>query len=266
VHPGVLACVEPVYQPQIELRSGRVVGLEALARFREPCGRLLGAAAVLQYAQDPPARRALGRHMLRRSTREIASLGVASGLALAVNVEADHLSDPALVPDVIEALGHSGLAPDRLELELTETEPLAYGGALEINRAALEGLGVRLAIDDYGTGYADAPYLRRLAPHTVKLAAHWIAERTPETRDALGHLVSILRDAGVGIVAEGVEHRWQDALVSAHAPIGRAQGYLYSRPLTLEALRSSLSLEHRIPRAAALVRHRRRPPTPESIP
>ncbi len=156
------------------------------------------------------------------------ALGV--DIAVAVNVCPGQLGGP-LTRQVQQALSGSGLAPDRLQLELTERSLLDGGGAAERTIAAVRALGVRFVLDDFGTGYSSLTRLRRLPLSAVKLDRSFVAELSEAGVDAaiVGAVVGLSKQLGLGCTVEGIETEQQRRTVSAlGTPYG--QGFLFGRP------------------------------------
>lgn len=221
------------FQPKIDLSTGAICGAEALLRWQHPSRGLLPPGAFLPFAEQAGFIRKITRWALPTAAR-IAAAWAARGapLPVSVNVSADDLMDPAFDAYVARALQDSGLAPDLLVLEITEsgfiTDPQLALGRLE----ALRLLGVGLSIDDFGTGYSSLSYLARMPVDELKIDRSFVmaiatsVEVTAVVRAALdmGHSL------GLKVVAEGIEDAGTaDRLREIGCDVG--QGYLYSKPL-----------------------------------
>jgi diguanylate cyclase (GGDEF)-like protein len=223
------------YQPQVDLRTGRVHGVEALARWDHP---RLGRVAPLEFipvAERTGAIEPIGAHVLRTACARAAEWAELPGLGdlrLSVNVSARQLTRDSLPRVVRSALADSGLPAEQLTLELTESELLE--GQLAVDQLVeIADLGVRIAIDDFGTGYASLAYLRSLPVHQVKIDRSFVpaTEDAPAGADDIARAVLLVgQTLGLETVAEGVELCEQaDALETAGVQI--AQGYLFARPM-----------------------------------
>jgi diguanylate cyclase (GGDEF)-like protein/PAS domain S-box-containing protein len=228
------------YQPLVDLSSGRLCGVEALVRWRHPRFGLLGPDRFVGLAEETGLIVPLGRWVLETACREAVRWqdGPQQGPFISVNVAARQFHDPNLVDDVRRILSTTGLAPDRLQLELTES---AFMGTAEESFAdlrALSALGVRIAIDDFGTGYSNLAYLGRLPVHELKLAGPFIAGLCPNGDDRPGAddddeivsaMVALAHRLGLSVTAEGVETAAQaDRLRALGCDLG--QGYFFARP------------------------------------
>src|SRR5262249_35866576 len=171
------------YQPLVSLAGRRLVGFEALVRWQHPEHGLLGAGKFIDAAEDTGLVVPLGEHLLAEACRQAArwpgpatdmATDMAADLAadppyVSVNLAARHLAHPGVVGCVAEILDRTGLAPHRLQLELTERAVIDVAGGIAETLAALADLGVRIALDDFGVGYCNLASLRALPVHTLKL-------------------------------------------------------------------------------------------------
>src|SRR3954466_925769 len=223
------------YQPQGGLHTGRVHGVEALARWDHP---RLGRVAPLDFipvAERSGAIDPIGAHVLRTACAQAAEWSAFPGLEdlrLSVNVSARQLARESLPAVVRSALADSGLPADRLTLELTESELLE--GKLAVDQLVeIADLGVRSAIDDFGTGYASLAYLRSLPVHQVKIDRSFVTATgdAPAGADDVARAVLLVgQTLGLETIAEGVELSEQaTALETAGVQI--AQGFLFARPM-----------------------------------
>ena len=223
------------YQPRIRLADGRRNGVEALLRWHHAARGPVPPAAFIPIAEGSDLIVALGGWALRRAAADAArhpELGRVS-----VNISARQLAAGVLPAQVDLALAESGLAPERLELELTESLPLAEGTQVAAMLGALRGRGIGLALDDFGTGYASFARLRRLPFNTLKLDQSLVAPVPGQPADLA--ILRAVRDLGramrLRLVAEGVETPAQRVLL-AELGFDEAQGYLFGCPMPLEML------------------------------
>jgi diguanylate cyclase (GGDEF)-like protein len=223
------------YQPQVDLQTGRVHGVEALARWDHA---RLGRVAPLEFipvAERTGAIEPIGAHVLRTACARAAEWSELPGLGdlrLSVNVSARQLARESLPGVVRAALADTSLPAERLTLELTESELLE--GQLAVDQLVeIADLGVRIAIDDFGTGYASLAYLRSLPVHQVKIDRSFVpatADAPPGADDVARAVLLVGQTLGLETVAEGVELSEQaNALETAGVQI--AQGYLFARPM-----------------------------------
>ena len=237
--------LEVHYQPLIELGSGRVEGLEALARWRHPVRGLVPPASFIPVAESTGLIVPLGRWVLETALADLHSWndghGASEALRLSVNVSALQLADPRFEADVVDALTRSGVAPALLTLEITEG---LLTDAPEITERLhrLKAIGLKLAIDDFGTGYSSLSYLRELPVDAIKIDRAFVTGATDECQIGLTRaIVEIGRALGLETVAEGIETGEQyELLRQLGCDIG--QGFLMSRPLDRDGIRSYLRL------------------------
>jgi diguanylate cyclase (GGDEF)-like protein/PAS domain S-box-containing protein len=230
-----------LYQPQVDLETGRVVGVEALLRWRHPRRGVLGPAEFLGAAESSGFIVALGQWVLAevcRQGREWIDAGVAPDV-VAVNVSPLQFRAPLELERCITlAVADSGLPPERLELELTETALMEATRDHSAVLGRLRGRGIRLSIDDFGTGYSSLDYLRRFPADRIKIAQSFVSGMTryPENAAIVKAALGLTRELGLGVIAEGVEcAEERDLLREWGCP--QAQGNLFAEPLAVEAVR-----------------------------
>jgi PAS domain S-box-containing protein len=220
------------YQPIIAFASRRPVAVEALVRWQHPTRGLLAPDAFLSIAERTGSIITLGDLVLHESCRQIAQWReLGADVTLSVNVSARQLVDDALVDSVAGALDAAGLEPAFLSLEVTESALVE-----ELDRAAevlhrVVALGVRVSIDDFGTGWASLTYLRRFPVHELKIDRSFITGAGRNTHDTaiIRSVISLGAELGLAVVAEGIETTRQErVLFGLGCPLG--QGYLYGRP------------------------------------
>jgi diguanylate cyclase (GGDEF)-like protein/PAS domain S-box-containing protein len=225
---------ELFYQPLVALDAGSVVGLEALLRWNHPSRGRLEPEEFLPLAEETGAIVPIGRWVLEESCRQgrawVDSSG--KGLMISVNVSARQLSSPGLAQDVGAALARSGLPPERLVLEVTETELMRDVEPVIAVLAEIRELGVRVAIDDFGTGYSSLSQLERLPVDILKVDREFAgAPRDPGEHSKLLRAVMEIGDSlHMETVAEGIETPAQlEELRGLRYPLG--QGFFFSQPV-----------------------------------
>lgn len=227
------------YQPQVDVVERRVVGAEALLRWRNPELGLVPPAGFLPLAEDTRLIVPIGAWVLHEACAEARRLDEHGfdGGRIAVNVSGHQVHEGNLVRLVSEALEESGLAPERLELELTESALLRDVDAIIETLDGLKGLGVRLALDDFGTGYSGLAYLKRLPLDVLKIDRLFVRGITEDPADETltAAIVAIAEGLGLGHVAEGVETREQLERLRALG-CRRMQGFLFSPPVEASSL------------------------------
>jgi len=231
-----------MYQPQFDLASGRMVGAEALLRWRDPQLGEVSPTRFIPVAEDSGFIIALGEWVLAQAVRQ-AALWHARGIALpiAVNVSALQFQQVHFVDRVASVLAVSGLPAQLLELELTESILVHDADEALLRLQALADLGVRLAIDDFGTGYSSLAYLKRFPIGTLKIDRSFVAGLPGDERDVgiVRAVLQMARALGKQVVAEGVETEAQRDFLR-HEGCDVVQGWLYAPAL------DSLSFEQKL--------------------
>lgn len=229
------------YQPRLSLASGRPSGAEALLRWPHRKRGLIPPAAFIPVAEEYGQITAIGGWALTAACVE--AQGWPAGV-VSVNVSARQLLEGALLSQVAAALDASRLAPERLELELTETMLVEVSVDTLLTLSAIRDLGVGLALDDFGTGFASLAMLKRLPLTVMKLDRSLIRELPDDREDAAivraviatGHALDLC------VVAEGIETERQRAFLSGSG-CDEGQGYLFSHPLPVAELRARMAAE-----------------------
>ncbi|HVL91880.1 MAG TPA: EAL domain-containing protein [Acidimicrobiales bacterium] len=226
--------LEVHFQPIIDLATGAFTGAEALARWSDPELGPVPPTTFIPVAERSELIEIIGRFVLGRACRWASRWEQESGRTLshiAVNVSARQLRGASLVNDVRSALAESGLVPDKLVLEITESMLIDEGDAVIVRLEALRRLGVRIAIDDFGTGYSSLSYLERLPVDVLKIDRAFIAGLLdPGERSLVPAILELARTLGLATVAEGVE-TGEHGRRLAELGCELAQGFHYSRPI-----------------------------------
>ncbi len=231
------------YQPQIDLRSDTITGVEALVRWQHPQRGLLAADEFIGIAEQTGVIRELTACVLDQSLAQQRTwLEEGRKLSLAVNVSAINLLDSAFLADLKGRLERWRTPPGMLRLEITESVLIAEGSRVRSVIDALGGLGVNLSLDDFGTGYSPLSYLRELPVGELKIDRSFVEAMMSDgdTATIVAAIIALARQLGIYVVAEGIETGEQLALLrSFDCP--RAQGYLFSPPLSVKDLTSWLA-------------------------
>ncbi len=224
---------EVQYQPIIDLRSREVVAAEALVRWRHPKRGLLLPAEFLALSDETGLIVPLGAWVLRQACRQAAIWSKRAGWdGVSVNIPVRHLMLPGFPAEVSALLAETHLPPGQLVLELTESALLHQEQGLFDRLSALRATGVRLAIDDFGSGYSSLGYLRRLDVDIVKIDKSFVDRVHQADRDAalVRAVIELGHALGLATVAEGVELPQQADVLQA-LDCGRAQGFLFAPAL-----------------------------------
>jgi diguanylate cyclase (GGDEF)-like protein/PAS domain S-box-containing protein len=233
------------YQPQLDLRTGTVHGVEALVRWEHPDRGLIGPAGFIDVAEKTGLISQLGTWVCRTAIAQAMELNEVPGadpIKVSVNISARQLSD-ADFAGTIEALLHStGFDPARLTVEITETGVITDAPHARENLERLHRLGIRLSVDDFGTGHAGFSYLSDFPIDEIKIDRSFVSELgvSPEATAIVTSCIALGHALDVTVVAEGIETPAQLALLT-ELGCDIAQGFHYSRPLKADALHGFLS-------------------------
>jgi EAL domain-containing protein (putative c-di-GMP-specific phosphodiesterase class I)/GGDEF domain-containing protein len=249
-----------VFQPKIELATGRCIGAEALLRWRHPELGEISPGEFIPVIEQTSLARAATRWVLERALRQLDTWR-RGGLAMqvAINVSAVNLLEPDFCEHVLARLKTYGLAPGALAIEITESALMSNRTLAASTLEALAAGGVQLAIDDFGTGYSSLAYLQSVPAKVVKIDQSFIRDLdTDERKRALvSTMIKLAHDLGQVVVAEGVETA-PVARFLAGAGCDQVQGYLYARPMAPEPFEDWICAEWTVARP----RNARREPTP----
>ncbi|MYM75169.1 EAL domain-containing protein [Duganella sp. FT134W] len=224
------------YQPQVEIDTGRLVGVEALVRWNHPELGLIPPIRFIPLAEDTGFINQLGKWVLHEACRQMVRWQEA-GLhvpKIAVNLSAKQFERGSIVNMVADILRDTGLEPQRLQLEVTESVIMNTGDAMVFIND-LHSIGVALAIDDFGTGYSSLAYLKQLPVQTLKIDRSFIKDISTDVNDeaiAIA-IIQLGKSMNLSVIAEGVETEEQAAFLLRHG-CNLAQGYFYSRPVAAD--------------------------------
>ncbi|MEC5179239.1 diguanylate cyclase (GGDEF)-like protein [Arthrobacter sp. CG_A4] len=234
------------YQPIVDLRTGRLAGAEALIRWLHPRRGLLAPTSFLAAAEEGGLTVEIGRWVLDQAIAQAGRWRTAPGLPpdfrIHVNLSAVELHHNDLAPYVQGLLTTNGVAPEQVAIEITETAIMSGGPEVSRTMKALNGLGIPLEIDDFGTGYSSISYLRTLPALHAKIDKSLIdgLETDSQQENFVGAILQLIHSAGLGAVAEGIEHQAQaEKLREFNCEFG--QGYFFSRPLPVAEMTAILA-------------------------
>ena len=231
------------YQPQLDLASGAVVGMEALLRWQHPQLGRVPPASFIGLAEEMGLITPIGDWVLRTACAQARAWQLAGHgpLRLAVNLSARQFKQKNLLHAVAQVLADTGLDAAHLELELTESMVMHDVEQATAIMAKLKALGVQLSIDDFGTGYSSLAYLRHFPIDVLKIDKTFVSDITHSMDDAaiVRAIISLAHSLRLKVIAEGVETEQQLAFLRQHG-CDQMQGYLFSRPLAAAAFETLL--------------------------
>jgi diguanylate cyclase (GGDEF)-like protein len=232
------------YQPRVAIDSLQITGVEALVRWRHPQLGLLPPAEFIPLAEDTGLITTIGESVLRTACRQGSSWqdeGL-SPMRMAVNISARQFQQQDIAQMVVRILEQTGMAPDRLELELTESSIMKDADFAIKVLSRLKAMGVKISIDDFGTGFSSLSYLKRLPIDCLKIDQSFVRDATTDPDDAalVMAIITLAHNLRLTVVAEGVETEEQLGLLRL-LRCDEIQGYLFSKPLSAEALKKLLT-------------------------
>ncbi|WP_420906540.1 two-component system response regulator [Candidatus Magnetaquiglobus chichijimensis] len=232
------------YQPKVDLRTERISGMEALVRWRHPRDGMISPAEFIPVAEESGLILPLGSRVLKQAclqTKKWHDAGF-EHLRVAVNLSIRQFRQADLLDDVRAALEESGLPPDALELEVTETLMMENLDDIVAILTRLKALGPTIAVDDFGVGHSSLTYLKKLPIDVLKIDQSFVRDLTLDSDDAaiVTAILALGRSLRLKVVAEGVETPEQLAFLRNEG-CDQFQGYLFSRPLEIEAFSCRLA-------------------------
>jgi diguanylate cyclase (GGDEF)-like protein/PAS domain S-box-containing protein len=232
-----------VYQPQMELSTGNLIGLEALLRWRHPEMGMVAPDRFIRVAENSGLIIPIGEWVLRTACLQAKRWqdDGTTAVPVAVNVSAVQFRQEGFRDVVDRVLRETGLAPHYLELELTESVLLTNADVMLSVLRDLRAMGVRLDIDDFGTGYSSLSYLRQFPVSKLKIDRSFVQHvaENPDDAAITGAIISMARSLNLKVIAEGVETEEQMAFLRAHQ-CDEIQGYYFSKPLEADVLARQL--------------------------
>jgi EAL domain-containing protein (putative c-di-GMP-specific phosphodiesterase class I) len=227
-----------VYQPQVDIVTSDIIGVEALLRWRVPESGIVPPDEFIPVAEITGLINPIGQWVLGEVCRQ-AQAWIKQGLAMkvAVNLSAQQFQQKNLIEVIEGALTSTGLAPEVLELELTESAVMQDAEVTSRILTELKAMGVTIAIDDFGTGYSSLAYLKRFPVDKLKIDRAFVRDITTDSDDAaiVTAVINLAHSLGIKVVAEGVETLEQLRYLRAKG-CDEAQGYYFSRPVDAEKI------------------------------
>ena len=227
------------YQPQVGM-DGRMTGVEALLRWEHPARGVVPPDQFIATAEETSLILPIGHWVLESACAQLAAWARRpdrAHLSIAVNVSVRQFRHPEFIDEVMDCVRRTGIAPERLKLELTESLLADHPEAAVARMRNLKEMGVRLSVDDFGIGYSSLSYLKRLPIDELKIDRGFVKDILTDGNDAAiaGTIIGLCRNLGLQVIAEGVETREQRDFL-ARQGCHRYQGYLFCRPLPLAQL------------------------------
>ncbi len=236
------------YQPKVDISSGRIVAIEALVRWEHPELGLLSPVEFIQLAEENGLIMQLGEWVLRESCLQNVmwqSAGILD-LRVAVNLSGYQLQHSALLATIRRVLQETGMSPDHLELEVTESVIMQNADFAVSILSALSDLGIHISIDDFGTGYSSLAHLKRFSVNTLKIDKSFVREVDLSSTDAAiaTAIIAMGNSLNLNVIAEGVETQSQYDFLKLNN-CDQVQGFLFCRPLPPDELIELLRTNHR---------------------
>jgi diguanylate cyclase (GGDEF)-like protein len=231
------------YQPVVNMASGKVTGVEALVRWRQPNGTLTLPGEFIPLAEETGLILPLGRWVLETACRQAvqwSELAPAKPLTLSVNLSARQVQQPYFIGEVADMLRRTGLDPTTLILEITETVMMQDTAATIAKLDALKAMGVQLAIDDFGTGYSSLSYLSRFPVDVLKMASPFVESANVDGSAFAQAIISLGHSLKLSIVAEGIERADQVQLLR-QLGCDFGQGFFFAKALPADGITALLS-------------------------
>jgi EAL domain-containing protein (putative c-di-GMP-specific phosphodiesterase class I) len=237
------------YQPQIDLRTKLLAGVEALLRWRHPERGMVSPEAFVPVAEAIGLIDRIGEWVLETACAEV--VGWPGSIRLAVNVSSAQFAQRDVAEIVARVLARTAMPPARLDLEITESLFMQPGKIVEATLARLRSFGVGIALDDFGTGYSSLGYIQKFPITKIKLDQSFVADLPENSGSAaiVRAVASLAKDLQLHLNAEGVENAAQVAFLSSLG-VDEVQGYLFGRP------QPASEIVHLLNQSAELVRLR----------
>jgi diguanylate cyclase (GGDEF)-like protein len=237
-----------VYQPLVQVGSGKLHGFEALVRWQHPERGVVPPMEFIPVAEETGLIVPLGRWVLEEACRQVrewqCDFPEFRSLMLSVNLSGKQLNDPKLIQAVKDIMFDTGFDPSRLKLEITESVVMENAEASTVLLKQLRALGLQLSIDDFGTGYSSLSYLHRFPVTTLKIDRSFVSRmgQGDENLEIVRTIVTLAKNLNMDVVAEGIETQEQRAQLHALG-CQYGQGYLFAKPLEVTAVGAYIEAE-----------------------
>jgi len=232
-----------LYQPKVDLGTGRIIGVEALLRWQHPGFGLVSPDRFIPVAEETGLIVPIGEWVLRTACQQIRTwrdLGIE--LRVAVNLSACQFRQRNLAETINRILSETGVPPQFLEIEITESDVMENAETAIATLDELKARGISISVDDFGTGYSSLSYLKRFPLDVLKIDRSFVRDIAVDSNDAaiVEAIIALARSLGIKVVAEGVETESQKEFLS-RSGCDYAQGYLYSRPVPPDQITALLT-------------------------
>ncbi len=238
------------YQPQVELKGGRIVGLEALVRWNHPTMGMVSPGRFIPVAEETGLIVPLGEWVMRQACTDLRRLeqSIDREVSVALNISPRQFSDADVLATLNRIIQETGINPQNLDVEITESTLMNDPERVIAYLERMKTLGIRLSIDDFGTGYSSLNYLKRFPVDTLKIDRSFVIDIANNSKDeAIAvTIVTLAHSMGMTVLAEGVEYAEQGDLLAQHG-CDIIQGFLYSRPLPFETVLDYLQRDVTLP-------------------
>lgn len=235
--------IQIAFQPILSVATGEISGFEALARWSHPTHGNVPPTEFIALAESSGRIFALGTQVLEKACRQVAAWNLAweTQYSVSVNVSPRQFAESGFVALVLATLHRAGLAPQLLQLEITESVLMVHEDTVKDVLSEARAHGIRISLDDFGTGYSSLSFLLNLPVDEVKVDRSFVSDmhRDPQRRELVGMVIQLSHSLGKKVVAEGVETQQELGELAAMG-CERAQGWLISRPLLAEALQEEM--------------------------
>lgn len=235
-----------VYQPKIDLLSGRTIGVEALLRWQHPEEGMIPPSVFIPVAEEVGLINALGDWIMQTACQQIRDwqTGVCRDLVVAVNISSQQIVNPVFFTRVREILQSTDISPERLDFELTETSIMLMESTVDEVFAQIHALGITISLDDFGTGYSSLTHLRRFPIDSLKIDRSFVDEAltNPDDKAIVSAIIGMAKNLGLRVTAEGVEVSGQADFIR-NLGCDYAQGYYFGRPMTADQIQARLEAE-----------------------
>ncbi|WP_255352321.1 MULTISPECIES: bifunctional diguanylate cyclase/phosphodiesterase [unclassified Methylophilus] len=232
------------YQPKVSIKTGKIIGAEALIRWSHPEWGLMMPDRFIKIAEESGLIKGIGHWVLREActqNKKWQDAGLPE-IPIAINVSVVELHHAHFTQEVMKVLLQTGLQPYNLELEVTESVAFQSEATVIHDLNKLKEMGVRLSVDDFGTGYSSLSYLKLLPVNTIKIDKSFIRDIQIDINDAaiVTAIIKMSQSLGLTVIAEGVETQAQLEFLKSH-DCDEMQGYLFSRPLPADEFEALLA-------------------------